>query len=791
MKKIILLLSLLIFSLSSFAQTFVPKREFRGAWIATVTNIDWPTRGASTASQKQALIDILNGLKAINVNAVMFQIRPESDALYNSSIEPWSYWLTGFQGVAPSPYYDPLQFALEETHKRGMELHAWLNPYRVERSVGNYQTASNHISRKHPEWTFTKGTLKLLDPGLPQAREYVLSVIMDIVRRYDVDGIHFDDYFYDDGMTTEDAATYASYNPTSLGLADWRRKNVNTLVKMISDSITAVKPFIKWGISPRGIWRPNYPAGITGNDNYNSIYCDAMAWLHAKSIDYINPQLYWAFGGGQDYGKLMPWWADSAGANGRHMYVGHAVYRINSGVNPFNANELPRQIRLNRTDNFCQGSVLYNTTSSLENRLGFTDSLKNTLYKYPALTPIMNWKANNAPMPPINLRIEKDLVTSAAKLVWDKSELDMDGDSSFFYILYKFTTGSPSQSEIDNNENIVDATTLKELAPKDLVASSGNLFFGVTALDRYGAESPISNIVQLLPPPVPWLVFPLNDDTQQKDTMKFVWNYAQNAFQYQLQVSDNDAFTGTLIVNSVVIDTSYVLTKLAGEKKYYWRVKASNPAGESSYSSTFNFTTGFPAAITLLEPAHASLGVSLSPTFKWAKSNVASSYRFIFASSITITPQSTMLDTVLTDTTLSLSKLVVNKNYFWRVAAKNEYGTSLWSSTFGFKTQPTVKVEDEHILPDFYELSQNYPNPFNPSTTIGFAIPLPEYVDVKIYDMLGGEVITLVSEDMSPGKYSVEWNGIDSLGKHVPSGVYFYTIRAGKYHDTKKMIFLR
>ena len=788
MKKIILLLSLLVFGLSSFAQTFVPKREFRGAWIATVTNIDWPTRGASTASQKQALIDLLNGLKAVNVNAVMFQIRPECDALYNSSIEPWSYWLTGFQGVAPSPYYDPLQFAIDETHKRGMELHAWFNPYRAETNVGNYSTASNHISKKHPEWTFVKDTKRILDPGIPQVRDYVLSVIMDVVRRYDVDGIHFDDYFYLDGMLSEDAASFASYNPGNMTLANWRRNNVNTLVKMISDSITAVKPFIKWGISPRGIWRPGFPSGITGADNYNQIYCDAMAWLHDKSIDYINPQLYWAFGGGQDYGKLMPWWADSAGANGRHMYVGHAVYRIN---NPFNSNELPRQIRLNRTDNFCQGSVLYNTSSTLNNLLGFTDSLKNTLYKYPALTPIMDWKLNNAPMPPVNLRIEKDLATSAAKLVWDKGENDPDGDSSFFYVLYKFTNATPSQSEIDNNENIQDVTTLKEIAPKDLVASSGDLFFGITALDRYGAESPLSNIVQLLPPPAPLLASPANDDMQQKDTMKLAWNYATNAFQYQLQVSDNNAFTGTLIVNSVVVDTAYVLTKLAGEKKYYWRVKASNPAGESGYSATFNFTTGFPAAITLLEPAHATTGVSLNPTFKWAKSNTASSYRFIFASSITITPQTTLLDTVLTDTTLSLSKLVLNKNYFWRVAAKNQYGTSLWSSTFGFKTQTSVKVEDEHVVPDFYELAQNYPNPFNPSTTIGFAIPLPEYVDVQIYDMLGSEVITLVSEDMSAGKYSVEWNGIDSLGNHVPSGVYFYTIRAGKYHDTKKMIFLR
>jgi len=789
MKKVLLFLLLIIFSGSFSAQTFVPKREFRGAWIATVTNIDWPTRGASTASQKQALIDILDGLKAINVNAVMFQIRPECDALYYSSIEPWSYWLTGYQGIAPSPYYDPLQFAIEETHKRGMELHAWFNPYRAEKTIGNYTLAANHVTKKHPEWVITKGTIKILDPGIPQVRDYILSVIMDVVRRYDLDGVHFDDYFYLDGMVSaDDAATYASYNSGSLGLADWRRNNINTLVKMINDSIMAVKPFVKWGISPRGIWRNNYPAGITGNDNYNSIYTDAMTWLRSKSIDYINPQLYWAFGGNQDYAKLMPWWADSAGANGRHMYVGHAVYRIN---NPFNANELPRQIRLNRTDNFCQGSVLYNTSSTLGNLLGFTDSLKNTLYKFPALTPIMNWKANNPPMPPNNLRIERDVETSSGALVWDKGERDLDGDSSFFYVLYKFTSANPSQSEIDNNENMLDITTVKKIAPKSLISTQGNLFFGVTALDRYGNESAISNIVQLLPPPIPALALPLNDDALQRDTVKFAWNYAKDAFQYQLQVSNNEAFSGTLLVNSVLTDTTYKLTGVAGLTKYYWRVKAKNSAGESVYSSSFNFSTAFPQAPTLLIPAHATKGVSLSPTFKWAKSVAAKSYRFQFSSSITITAQSILLDTIVTDTTLSLSKLVLSKNYFWRVACINEYGMSSWSSIFGFTTQTTVKLEDEQIIPDFYELSQNYPNPFNPSTRIGFAIPLPEYVDIKIYDMLGSEVVTIVNEDMSPGKYSVEWSGTDSLGNHVPSGVYFYTISAGKYHDTKKMIFMK
>ena len=788
MKKIIYLLALIIFSGSVLAQSFLPKREFRGAWVATVGNIDWPSRGASTASQKDALIKILDSLKVLNVNAIVFQIRPECDALYQSDIEPWSYWITGYQGIAPSPYYDPLQFAIEESHKRGMELHAWFNPYRAETNLGAYTTAPNHISKIHPEWSFIKSGKRILDPGLPQVRDYVVTVIMDVVRRYDVDGIHFDDYFYMDGMLSEDAASFAAYNPGSLGLADWRRNNVNTLVKMINDSIMAVKPFIKWGISPRGIWRNGYPAGTTGNDNYNSIYCDAMAWLHAKSIDYINPQLYWAFGGSQDYAKLMPWWADSAGANGRHMYVGHAVYRIN---NPFNSNELPRQIRLNRTDNYCQGSVLYNTSSTLENRLGFTDSLFNTLYKYPALTPVMSWKANNAPMAPNNLRIERDMASSASKVIWDKGALDLDGDSSFFYVLYKFSSANPTQAEIDDNANIVDITSLMAIAPTNLVATQGDLFFGVSAIDRYGMESGLSNVVQLLPPPSVVLEYPWDNDINQRDTIIVAWDYTKDAFKYQLQVSDNETFQGTLLVNATLADTFYQVEGLAGLKKYYWHVKASNPAGESDFSLPFNFTTGFPEAATLLEPAHATVGVSLTPTFKWAKAEAATSYRFQFSSSITITPQSTLLDTVVMDTTLSLSRLVLNKNYFWRVAAVNQYGTSLWSSTFGFKTQTTVKVEDENIVPDFYELSQNYPNPFNPTTTIGFAIPLPEYVEIKIYDMLGSEVRTVVNEDLSPGKYTVEWNGVDSLGNHVPSGVYFYTIRAGKYHDTKKMIFLR
>jgi len=402
----------------------------------------------------------------------------------------------------------------------------------------------------------------------------------------------------------------------------------------------------------------------------------------------------------------------------------------------------------------------------------------------------MSWKANTPPMAPNNLRIERDVASARNKIVWDKSALDMDGDSSFFYVLYKFSTANPTQNDIDNNKNILAITSLKEVAPQ-LVSSQGNFYFGVTALDRYGYESTLSNIIQLLPPETPVLGAPFNNALNQRDTLTLSWAFTQNAFEYTVQVADNDAFTGTLLVNKTLTDTICQIQGMAGMTQYYWRVKASNTAGESGYSFPNNFTTGFPQVTTLLEPPHATTGVSINPTFKWSKIDVATKYRFQFASSITITAQSLLLDTLVTDTTISLSKLALSKNYFWRVASVNEFGQSLWSSTFGFKTQTSVQVEEEKTIPDFYELYQNFPNPFNPTTRITFAIPLPETVEVKVFDILGGEIATLVSQPLSPGKYSVEWNGVDSLGRHVPSGVYFYRIKAGKFTDSKKMIFMK
>lgn len=339
----------------------LPKREMRAAWIATVTDIDWPSQpGLPPFQQQVELTSILDQLKSMGINAVFFQIRSECDAMYASNIEPWSYWLTGKQGMAPSPFYDPLQFAVQEAHKRGMELHAWFNPYRALRdTTQSYDSpAPNHVTVEHPDWILLSGPTKYLNPGLPQVRDYITSVFMDVARRYGVDGIHMDDYFYPyppTQITYQDTATFRIYKRGFTDINSWRRDNINLLVKEIHDSLKTFNPQIKWGISPFGIWKDGVPTGTTGLDQYSTIYSDPMAWLDSKTVDYIVPQLYWPNGGGQDYAKLMPWWADSTASNGRQLYIGQGAYRIPN----WTAGEMERQITQNRTNGKVAGSIFF------------------------------------------------------------------------------------------------------------------------------------------------------------------------------------------------------------------------------------------------------------------------------------------------------------------------------------------------------------------------------------------------------------------------------------------------
>lgn len=504
------------------AQAQAPKQEFRGAWIATVANLDWPkcTSGCSSATQQADLIDILDGLKESGVNAVVFQVRTESDALYDSPFEPWSYWLTGEQGKAPDPYYDPLAFAVEEAHKRGMELHAWINPYRADRG-SDYPKAANHVTRQHPEWllSFSQTNIKILDPGLPEVVDYVTSIAADIVRRYDVDGLHYDDYFYPypnggfSGITNEDADTFAAYPRGFSDIGDWRRDNVNRLVTQIDDSLRAVRPEAVHGVSPFGIWKNGVPSGISGLDAYNVIYADAVAWLDAQDVDYLAPQLYWssqrAFdtnGDGtpdqfnrQRFTDLAPWWASVR--NDRHIYPGLAAYR--AGGPGYGPEEIPTQIRATRSLDGTQGTIIFRSEFGLlANGLGLADTLRTDLYRHPALPPTMPWKSLDAPAPPQNLQASSFVGSGGEpdRLEWDAPD---DGDAEArFYAVYRIPQSEASDLDaaLQRAENLLAVTGETEVFLNDsdnsFPPASGPQTYVVTSVSSNSVESTPSNAVQ-------------------------------------------------------------------------------------------------------------------------------------------------------------------------------------------------------------------------------------------------------------------------------------------------------
>ena len=399
MKKSILLAASTLCFLLSFAQ---PPYEFRGVWIATVDNIDWPPRNNfNVDSQKADYIRQLELHKLNGMNAVIVQVRPATDAFYPSPYEPWSQWLTGAQGRPPVPFYDPLQFMIEEAHKRGFEFHAWCNPYRANFSIGKASIAPAHITRLHPEWFIRYGNTLYFDPGNKDGQQWVENVIRDIVKRYDVDAIHMDDYFYPyriPGKEFEDTDSYRLYG-NGRNREDWRRSNVDSIIAKLNLVIKEEKPWVKFGIAPFGVWRNNdkdpegsdTKAGVT---NYDDLYADILLWLRKGWIDYVAPQIYWEIGFKRAaYETLLDWW--SKHTYGRHLYIGHGVYRSGESSPSSrawkNPAELPNQLQLLRQNPNVQGSVYFSSKTFRNNPNGWNDSLRNNYYSTPAQIPPMDW----------------------------------------------------------------------------------------------------------------------------------------------------------------------------------------------------------------------------------------------------------------------------------------------------------------------------------------------------------------------------------------------------------------
>lgn len=481
----ILFINVLLYNLG-YPQIKSPKRELRGAWIATVANIDWPTNKSASSGEKiTELIMVLDKLKECGINTVFFQIRTECDALYNSTIEPWSYWLTGEQGKAPDPYFDPLEFAVSEAHKRGMELHAWFNPYRAVKDVDGYPAAPGHVSVLHPDWILKFGKFEMLDPGIPDVTNFILSVVSDVLRRYNIDGIHFDDYFYPYGpkISNEDSLTFSKYKGDFTNIDDWRRNNINNLMAKISDTIKVIKPKVKFGISPFGIVENKY-AGTKGFESYRIIYCDPLNWIKNKIVDYVAPQLYWEIGYPKaDYAALLKWWASAA--KNCQLYIGQYSSVMAAPDYKGSKYEMLKQINLNRNTGNVQGEIFFSAKSIVYNYSGLFDSLKN-YYRYPALIPSMEWKDNTPPNSPINLKTIKD--STAIFLTWDSSEKASDGDTAEHYVIYRFNQGQEVNLEL--SQNIIYVTPNNITSFKDYsVPVDGKYTYAVTSLDKLNNES--------------------------------------------------------------------------------------------------------------------------------------------------------------------------------------------------------------------------------------------------------------------------------------------------------------
>ena len=502
MKYIFSLLLLMTMGFAVFAQSHPPKFEFRAVWVATVTNIDWPSKPGLSSEQQQAeAIRILDMHRELGMNAVILQVRPSADAFYPSDLEPWSRYLTGVPGKAPEPYYDPLQFWIEQSHKRGMELHAWLNPYRV--ALNHSQPlGGDHIAFKHPEWVLKYGNSLYFDPGLPQTREFVARVVKDIVTRYDVDAIHFDDYFYPYPLAEAfpDTASFAVYNRGFFAekKADWRRENVDIIIKMLNETIKSVKPWVKFGISPFGVWRniADDPMGSNtraGASNYDHLYADIIKWQELGWIDYTMPQLYWQIGHPQaDFQTLAYWWQRHA--YGRGMYIGLGLYksdRESTAKEWTQPGELPRQIKLLREIGGIEGAAFYSSKHFDRDLQGFHDSLMYNLYKHPALVPQMPWLGNHAPRP-------VDKISKKRKTVkWKVDPAGNEYEKPRAFVIYLYRRGTQLDPENPRNIHVVLGSGNHNYQFERINARRERYEVRVSVINRLNQESWLSAPVKI------------------------------------------------------------------------------------------------------------------------------------------------------------------------------------------------------------------------------------------------------------------------------------------------------
>ena len=621
-KQISLLALGLCLALTLHAQ---PKREFRASWLTTVWAIDWPNPhsspdAAGQLKQQEYMLSLIKLHEKANLNAIFFQVRGFCDAMYNSKYEPWSQYLTGTRGGEPT--YDPLQLVIDSAHARGMEVHAWLNPYRYASSDATFgKDHEKDYYLTHPDWLVNCGGITILNPSLPEVREQICKVVADIVENYDVDGIIFDDYFHQSGY--QDSYDQEQYDATANGMsrADWRRAQNNLMVRMVNDTIKAIKPWVKFGIGPAGVaGKANTSAPVYGVEpcptpssdwQYNQIYADPLAWYNEKTIDYMAPQIYWTIDSWANYDVICKWWSDMACHFNRHMYVSHTLSsmvsdnQITSGKH--GKQEIGDQIALNRLYDRMDapGSCWYSFSTGMTTK-DFFNYIGEDVNARPAVIPQMTWMATNDCYYVSNIRVEGNL------LKWEAPKENLR------FVVYQIPTSEVGQhGAVATSRNVLGTTYTNSFSLNNKFVSDGTMptTYAVAVLDRFGNEHPARTMdnTQWGKSPKAEIVYPANNAATVMPC-NVSWKAVEGADSYFFQLSKSADFS-TFDYEYEVSDTTFYLGKvywLNQDGTYYWRVRTRSINKEDSFTDIHAFDGSY---FRMQSPAEGDTCDFHSPTF--------------------------------------------------------------------------------------------------------------------------------------------------------------------------------
>ena len=627
-KQISLLALGLCLALTLHAQ---PKREFRASWLTTVWAIDWPNPhskpdAAGQLKQQEYMLSLIKLHEKANLNAIFFQVRGFCDAMYNSKYEPWSQYLTGTRGGEPT--YDPLQLVIDSAHARGIEVHVWLNPYRYASSDATY--GKNHEKdyyNTHPDWLVKCGDITILNPSLPEVRQQICNEVGDILGKYDVDGVIFDDYFHQSGyQNSYDDAQYNAYKAEAgdeaMSRADSRRAQNNQMVRMVNDTIKAVKPWVKFGIGPAGVaGKANTSAPVYGVEpcptpssdwQYNQIYADPLAWYNEHTIDYMAPQIYWTISSWANYDVICKWWSDMANHFGRHLYVSHSLSAMVSdnvtlGSGQFHPDEIAAQIELNRVYDRMDapGSCWYGFSTGMTTR-NFFDYIASNVNMRPAVVPQMSWYSTDECVYVNNIRLDGNI------LKWDAPK------SNLRYAIYQIPTamvGQPGAAYSSQHLLGTSYTTEFNVDNKFALDATIPTTYAVAVLDRFGNEYPARTMDNTTwgKSPIAQIVYPANN-TATIMPCNVSWKAVDGADSYFFQLSKSPDFA-TLDYEYEVADTFFYLGKiywLTQDGTYYWRVRTRSINKEDSYTDIHAFDGSY---FRMQSPAEGDTCDFHSPTF--------------------------------------------------------------------------------------------------------------------------------------------------------------------------------